>query len=75
MTENVLSFNQWDEQGYYVINASIILEGINFKRMPLVLSRRGFQKLYYDANDFIEVTDLYKHYYKISNTENQKPKE
>ena len=73
MQDNVLSYNQKGEHGYDVENSSYIIKGLKFKGNPLVLASRGSQKLYYKATDYTEVTDVYRHFHKISNTENQKP--
>ena len=65
MRDNVLSYNKKDDRGYYVENSSYVIEGLKFKGNPLVLASRGSEKLYYEATDYTEVTDVYNHFHQI----------
>jgi len=62
------SFNSCDKNGFYVNKASEIVEGKLFKGMPIVMYIIGKKKIYYDPNNFKEITDYYNSLSKITNT-------
>lgn len=70
LASHVVTFNESDTHGYFINQAHAIIEGVKFKGRPIVVASKGIEKIYYDPDDFQEVTDHYLNYSQIINTEN-----
>ncbi|MDE5413241.1 hypothetical protein [Alkalihalobacterium chitinilyticum] len=70
LDSHTISYNNRDQTGYFVKNAGKIIEAVKFKGVPIVLATRGKDKLYYDADPLVEVTERYEHFSQIVNTAN-----
>lgn len=67
---HVIGFNTQDKEGYYVEDATEILQGVLYKNMPLIIASKGNRKLY--INQLDEVTEGFESYSKIINPDQAK---
>lgn len=70
LESHVVTFNECDKLGYFINQAHTIIEGVNFRGRPIVIASKGIEKIYFNPDDFKEVTDHYLNYTQIVNTGN-----